>query len=113
MRLRSKVLGLAALLAIVAVTAFAPATATSQGGFHSCGDMPRYYTQNIEAKGVECPKAKRVVLRYARITIDNLQHDWSVTVLGFKCDLVKKDYYGDSHRCTDNGRVIRWRRGTH
>jgi hypothetical protein len=106
------------LIAILVVAAAAsPASAASdplRADFRSCGDIARMYTHDIKVQGVQCRKAKRVVIRYARETIENLQHDWSLTILGFKCDLTRKDYYGDSHRCTaGGGRVITWRRGTH
>lgn len=116
MRLRTRALSLIAIL-VAAATAASPASAAStplRADFRSCGDITRMYTHDIKVQGVQCRQAKRVVLRYARATVENLQHDWSLTILGFKCDLTRKDYYGDSHRCTaSGGRVITWRRGTH
>jgi hypothetical protein len=113
--LRSKVLVVAVLLAACAVVCAVPASSqqpAQKAGFRSCPDMKQRYTNNIRVKNVSCPKAKRVIVRYTEKIIDNLQHDWSVTALGFDCDLTKKDYYGDSHRCTRGDQVIRFRRGT-
>jgi hypothetical protein len=113
--LRSKLLGLAALAALLAALAATPALSAPahKAGFQSCPAMKQMYTGDIHVRNVACPKAKRVIVRYTRAIIENLQHDWSVTVLGFHCDLTRKDYYGDSHRCTSGDRVIRFRRGTH
>ena len=114
--LASKIASLAALVALLAALAAAPAlSAPAQAaGLQSCPDMKQMYTGDIRVRNVGCPKAKRVIIRYTRAIIENLQHDWSVTVLGFDCDLTRKDYYGDSHRCTaSGGREIRFRRGTH
>ena len=114
--LASKIFSLAALVALLATLAAAPAlpAPAQKAGFQSCPDMKQRYTGDIRVRNVACPKAKRVIVRYTEAIIDNLQHDWSVTVLGFHCDLTRKDYYGDSHRCTASGdRLIRFRRGTH
>lgn len=114
--LASKILSLAALVALLAVLAAAPALSApaQQSGFKSCPDMKQRYTGDIRVRNVACSKAKRVIVRYTQEIIDNLQHGWSITVLGFHCDLTRKDYYGDSHRCAASGdRVIRFRRGTH
>jgi hypothetical protein len=113
--LGSKVLGLIVLL--VALAAVCAASATSkqvapEASFHSCPDMKQRYTNNIYVKNVSCPEAKRVIVRYTEKIIDNLQHDWSLPILGYHCDLTKKDYYGDSHRCTQADQVISFRRGT-
>lgn len=109
----SKAICLVALVAICALVAAAPASVAKGGGFRPCADMPERYVNGIKVQGVGCRKAKRVVVRYTHAIIENLQHDWSVTVLGFHCDLTRKDYYGDSHRCKAGGRVILFRRGTH
>lgn len=114
--LRSKLLSLAALFALLVALTAAPALSApaQKAGFRSCPDMKQMYTGDIRVRNVACQKARRVIVRYTRAIIENLQHDWSVTVLGFNCDLTRKDYYGDSHRCTAGGdRVIRFRRGTH
>jgi len=114
--LASKILGLTALVALVAALTAAPAlpASTQKTAFQSCPDMKQRYTGEIRVRNVACAKAKRVIVRYTQAIIDNFQRDWSVTVLGFACDLTRKDYYGDSHRCTASGdRVIRFRRGTH
>jgi hypothetical protein len=114
--LASKILGLAALFALLTVLAAAPAVSApaQNAGFKSCPDMKQRYTGEIRVRNVACSKAKRVIVRYTAAIIDDLQHDWSIAVLGFHCDLTRKDYYGDSHRCTASGnRVIRFRRGTH
>jgi hypothetical protein len=115
--LASKIFSLAALVALLAALTAAPAlSAPSQNaGFRACPAMKQTYTGDIRVRNVACPKAKRVIVRYTRAIIENLQHDWSVTVLGFHCDLTRKDYYGDSHRCAaaSGDRVIRFRRGTH
>lgn len=105
-------MGAAALVAVCAVLSAAPAAPAKQAG-SKCPDMPNRYVNKIRVQKVGCPEAKKVIVRYTEKIIDNLQHDWSVTVLGFNCDLTKKDYYGDSHRCTaSGGREIRFRRGT-
>lgn len=111
----SKIFSLAALVGLLAVLAAPAASAPAQQtGFKSCPAMKQMYTGGIRVRNVACPKAKQVIVRYTRAIVENLQHDWSVTVLGFHCDLTHKDYYGDSHRCTaSGGRVIRFRRGTH
>lgn len=113
--LASKILSLAALVGLLAALVTpAVSASTQQTGFKPCPAMKQMYTGGISVRNVACPKAKQVILRYTQAIIDNLQHDWSVTVLGFHCDLTRKDYYGDSHRCTASGdRVIRFRRGTH
>lgn len=112
----SKTASFAALLVLLATFIAAPAVAApaQKVGSQSCPAMKQMYTGDIRVRNVACPKAKRVIVRYTRAIIENLQHDWSVTVLGFECDLTRKDYYGDSHRCTASGeREIRFRRGTH
>lgn len=107
--MRSSKLGLLALVAIFAALSASPA----QAKFHACPDNPRMHMNEIRAQGVDCDQAQRVALRYTQEIIKNLQHDWSLTVLGFRCDLTRKDYYGDSHRCAaSGGRVILFRRGT-
>lgn len=113
--LASKMLSLAALVALLAALAAAPALSApaQSAGFESCPDMKQRYTGEIRVRNVACQKAKRVIVRYTAAIIKDLQHDWSITVLGFNCDLTRKDYYGDSHRCTSGDRVIRFRRGTH
>jgi hypothetical protein len=114
--LRSKVSGLIVLLVALAAVFAAPATSeqpAQKAGFRPCPDMKQRYTSEIKVRNLSCAKATRVTVRYTDAIIENLQHDWSVTVLGFHCDLTKKDYYGDSHRCSgDGGAVIRFRRGT-
>lgn len=111
--LRSKAPALAALLLACAVVIAAPASRSAAGGFRPCPDMKQRYTNGIKVKNVSCAKAKRVIVRYTEAIIDDLQHDWSLTILGYHCDLTKKDYYGDSHRCVKGDQVIRFRRGTH
>lgn len=112
--LRSRVPALAALLVACAVVIALPAASQSaqRGGFRPCPDMEQRYTNDIRVKNVSCPKAKRVIVRYTEAIIDDLQHDWSPTILGYRCDLTRKDYYGDSHRCTKGDQAIRFRRGT-
>ncbi|HMI82098.1 MAG TPA: hypothetical protein VK480_09955 [Solirubrobacterales bacterium] len=108
----TKTMGVAALVAACAALSAAPAAPAQQAG-SKCPDMTNRYVNHIRVKKVGCPQAKKVIVRYTEEIIDNLQHDWSLTVLGFHCDLTKKDYYGDSHRCTaSGGREIRFRRGT-
>lgn len=114
--LRSRTASFAALLVLLATCTAAPALSApiQKTGFRSCPAMKQMYTGDIRVRNVACPKAKQVIVRYTRAIIENLQHDWSVTVLDFHCDLTRKDYYGDSHRCTGGGdRAIRFRRGTH
>lgn len=113
--LRSKAPASVALLAAcaVAIAALAASQPAQGGGFRPCPDMKQRYVNNIKVRGVGCPEARRVIVRYTEEIIDNLQHDWSLTVMGFHCDLTKKDYYGDSHRCTKGSQVVRFRRGTH
>jgi hypothetical protein len=114
--LRSKFLSLTALLVLFAALAAAPALSAPppESGFRSCPAMTQTYTGDIRVRNVACPKAKRVIVRYTRALVEDVEQDWSLTVLGFHCDLTRKDYYGDSHRCTASGeRVIRFRRGTH
>lgn len=114
--LRSKVPALVALAVACAVAFVAPAAsvpAAQSVAFRPCPDMKQRYTNEIQVKKVSCTKAKRVIVRYTDAIIDNLQHDWSLTILGYRCDLTRKDYYGDSHRCTKGDRIIRFRRGTH
>ncbi|HKF83891.1 MAG TPA: hypothetical protein VKB23_13135 [Solirubrobacterales bacterium] len=114
--LAPKILSLAALVALLAALVATPAMSApaEKASFRSCPDMKRMFTGDIRVRNVACQKAQRVIVRYTRGIIDDLQHDWSLTVLGFRCDLTGKDYYGDSHRCTASGdRVIRFRRGTH
>jgi hypothetical protein len=99
------------LIALVAVSAAAPSSA--QAKLRPCPDIPRTYMNEIQVQKVGCEEAKRVMIRYTRAIIENLQHAWSLAVLGYRCDLTRKDYYGDSHRCTaGGGRVILFRRGT-
>jgi hypothetical protein len=114
--LRPKIASLAVLLVLLAGLTAAPAISApaQKAGSQSCPAMKQMYTGDIRVRNVACPKAKQVIVRYTRAITENLQHDWSVTVLGFHCDLTRKDYYGDSHRCTASGdREIRFRRGTH
>lgn len=114
--LPSKALPLVALL--LALTAVFAVAATGQApekqtSSRSCPEMSAMYVNQIQVQGVGCAQAKRVIVRYTRAIIENLQHDWSVTVLGYSCDLTRKDFYGDSHRCArEGGRVVRFRRGT-
>lgn len=103
---------MAALLSCLIVLALAPAQAPAKAGFRDCGDVPSQYTLGIETKGVSCAEAKRVIRIYTKRIIENLQHDWSVTVRGFHCDLGRKYYYGETHHCKAGSRVIRFRRGT-
>lgn len=113
--LRSKVSGpivlLMALAALCAASAMSK-PAAPEASFHSCPDMKQRYTNNVHVKKVSCPEAKRAIVRYTEEIIENLQHDWSLTILGYRCDLTRKDYYGDSHRCAKGDQVIRFRRGT-
>ena len=114
MRPLARASGLIALLATCFLVNAAPAPAAQQGGHRSCEDISQMFVNDISVRGVSCGQAERVIVRYTRAIIDNLQHDWSLTILGFNCDLTRKDYYGDSHRCKAGGdRVIRFRRGTH
>lgn len=108
----AKAFGAIAVIAACVALLALPAAA-QQGGSKSCPDMPNRYVNKIRVTKVGCAEAKRVIIRYTKEIIDNLQHDWSLTILGYHCDLTKKDYYGDSHRCTaGGGREIRFRRGT-
>ncbi|HEY8502481.1 MAG TPA: hypothetical protein VIL21_07325 [Solirubrobacterales bacterium] len=108
----TKAIGAVALVAACGALLMAPGAPAKQAGA-KCPDMSNRYVNKIRVQKVGCPEAKKVIVRYTEEIIDNLQHDWSVTVLGFNCDLTKKDYYGDSHRCTaSGGREIRFRRGT-
>ncbi len=109
-------LSLAALVTLLAALAAAPVVSApaQKAHFGSCPAMKQVYTGDIRVRNVACSQAKRVIVRYTRAIIDNLQHDWSVTVLGFRCGLIRRDYYGDSHLCTASGdRMIRFRRGDH
>jgi hypothetical protein len=114
--LRSKTLGPIALLVALAVAFAAPAASepsAPQAALRSCPDWTQMYISSIQVRGVACPESKPVMARYTHAIIENFQYDWSLTIRGFHCDLVRLDYYGDSHRCTANdGRVIRFRRGT-
>ncbi|HEV2727066.1 MAG TPA: hypothetical protein VGV34_02170 [Solirubrobacterales bacterium] len=102
------------MLLVVLVAAFVALSASpAQAKLRPCPDNPEMYMNNIRVQKVSCEQAERVAVRYTRAIIENLQHDWSLTILGFRCDLTRKDYYGDSHRCTaSGGRVILFRRGT-
>jgi hypothetical protein len=114
--LRSKATASVALIVACAAPFAAPASAgqpAQKAGFRPCPEMKQRYVNDIHIRGVSCSKAERVIVRYTEAIIDNLQHDWSLTIMGFHCDLTKKDYYGDSHRCTEGNRAIRFRRGTH
>jgi hypothetical protein len=102
--------GLLALLC--ACAAIAAPQAPAKAGFRDCGDVPSQYTLGIETKGVSCGEAKQVIRIYTKRIIENLQHDWSLTVRGFHCDLDRKYYYGETHHCSVGSRVIRFRRGT-
>jgi hypothetical protein len=116
MHLPTKLLALiAALACMAALTAPASAKPTAKlANSHACKDMKWAYVSGIRVRGVGCPQAKRVIVRYVRLMNERLQHDWEITVLGFTCDLTGKDYYGDSHKCTaSGGRGIVFRRGTH
>jgi hypothetical protein len=116
MHLLTKAPVLLGLIAVCAALLLAPAAAapTSLGAdFRGCSDISSWYVNEIRVKRVACPQAKRVIKRYTRLMNEKLQHDWSLTVLGFDCDLTGKDFYGDSHRCTaGGGRMISFRRGT-
>jgi hypothetical protein len=114
--LRAKTILLVAILVACVVVFAAPAASrqsAQKAGVQPCPDMKQMFVNRVEVRQVDCSQARRVIVRYTRAIIDNLQHDWSVTVLGFHCDLTKKDYYGDSHRCTKGAQAIRFRRGTH
>jgi hypothetical protein len=104
-------LGALAALLCACATVAAP-QAPAQGGFRDCGDIPSQYTLGIEAKEVGCEEAEQVIRIYTKRIIENLQHDWSLTVRGFHCDLGRKYYYGETHHCKAGSRVIRFRRGT-
>lgn len=107
--MRSSKVVIVALVAVFVALSASPA----QAKLRPCPDNPRMYMNDIRVQGVDCGQAQRVAIRYTRAIIENLQHDWSVTVLGFHCDLTRKDFYGDSHRCTaSGGRLILFRRGT-
>lgn len=116
MHLTAKLLALLAALACTAVLA-APAAAEPTEKLPNsrpCKDMKWAYVNGIRVRGVSCPQAKRVIVRYVRKLNRGLQHGWEYTVLGFTCDLTGKDYYGDSHKCTGSGgRAFVFRRGTH
>jgi hypothetical protein len=112
----------AKLLALVAMLVCAAALVASAGaeptaklpGSHPCRDIPSWYVNGIRVRDVTCPKAEQVITRYTRLMNKRLQHDWDLNILGFRCDLTGKDFYGDSHRCTaGGGRAIVFRRGTH
>lgn len=114
--LRSKAPASVALIVACAVLFAAPASSqqpAQKAGFRPCPEMKERYVNGIRVREVSCPKAKQVIIRYTEEIIDNLQHDWSLTIMGFHCDLTRKDYYGDSHRCAKGDRIIRFRRGTH
>ncbi|HEU4461396.1 MAG TPA: hypothetical protein VFR75_02270 [Solirubrobacterales bacterium] len=116
MHLPAKLLAPLAALACTAVLATPTAAEPTEQLPNSrpCKDMKWAYVNGIRVRGVGCPQAKRVIVRYTRLMNERLQHDWEITVLGFTCDLTGKDYYGDSHRCTaGGGRGIVFRRGTH
>jgi hypothetical protein len=116
MHLPAKLLALLAALASTAVLAAPTAAEPTEQLPNSrpCKEMKWAYVNGIRVRGVSCPQAKRVIVRYTRLMNERLQHDWEITVLGFTCDLTGKDYYGDSHKCTaSGGRGIVYRRGTH
>jgi hypothetical protein len=110
MRLPPKLAGLLALVAL-ALAAAPAAAAKPHGGFESCGDIAQLFTHDIQVRQVGCGLAKRVVGRYDRTLVKDLQHNWSLTILGFDCDLVRKHYYGEAYRCASGDRLIRFRRG--
>ncbi|HEX5989219.1 MAG TPA: hypothetical protein VFY75_03270 [Solirubrobacterales bacterium] len=116
MRLSAKLLVLVAMLACTAFLA-APAGGEPTAKLpnsHPCKDITSWYVNGIRVRRVSCAKAEVVIKRYTRLMNEKLQHDWSLTILGFHCDLTGKDYYGDSHRClAGGGRGIVFRRGTH
>lgn len=105
-------MGVTALLCCLAALALGPVRAPAQAGFRDCGDIPSQYTLGIKTRGVSCREAKKVIRIYTKRIIKNLQHDWSLTVRGFHCDLGHKYYYGETHHCNAGSRVIRFRRGT-
>lgn len=115
MHLPVKLLAAVAMLACAAVLA-APVAAkpTAQlPNSRPCSDITSWYVNGIRVRQVACPKAKVIIKRYIRLMNKRLQHDWDLNILGYRCDLTGKDYYGDSHRCIRGGRAIVFRRGTH
>lgn len=116
MRLPAKLLTLVAMVACVAsLAAVAGAKPTEKlPNSRPCQDIASWYVNGIRVREVTCPKAEVVIKRYIRLMNKRLQHDWDLNILGYRCDLTGKDYYGDSHRCTSGGgRAIVFRRGTH
>jgi hypothetical protein len=102
-----------AVLCVCAAVIAAPGVAQSKGsGLRDCGNMPTYYSWNVQAKRVACSKAKDIAKRYDKRVAIDLEHKWILNIKGFHCVLVKIFYNGDSHRCTaPGGKKITWWRG--